>query len=202
MKLFYLALILVQAGFTASSFADCQTSFDPNQVQINWTAYKMTEHVPVHASFKVFTITGPTSGSDIPTILNGLKADLASDSVATGNPIRDTNIVNGFFKTVHGFSFRGSFRNARGGNTDGSLELLLTMNQRTRIVPMTYTVAADGTFTAVGTLDVLDFALGDALTKMNQTCADYHTGADGVSKTWSTVDLTFVVPTTTTCATP
>lgn len=185
---------------SASSRADCQYSFDPSAVQIGWTAYKTTAKVPVNGQFKTFNVQGPVTGSDIPTLLNALDADIATDSVATGNPTRDGNILAGFFKFVKGFNVHGRFRNAVGSAQDGTVELALTINGRWGVVPMNYAIGADSKFTATGTLDLLKFGLGAALTQMNTVCGDYHTGADGVSKTWSTVDLTLAVPVTSTCS--
>jgi hypothetical protein len=41
-------------------------------------------------------------------------------------------------------------------------------------------------------MDVLDFALDGALKDLNRTCEVLHRGPDGVSKTWSEVELKLI----------
>jgi hypothetical protein len=70
----------------------------------------------------------------------------------------------------------------------GTFELKLTLNAKTVKVPMKFAIDA-GTFTADGTLDVMDFGLSNAFASLHKACEALHTGADGVSKTWTPVDL-------------
>jgi len=70
----------------------------------------------------------------------------------------------------------------------------------TRVVPFAYTVTPAGEVTAKGSIDMLDFALKDAHDSIHQTCEELHKGQDGVSRTWTDVDLTLTGKFTKSCA--
>ena len=42
---------------------------------------------------------------------------------------------------------------------------------------------------ATATIDILDFRMKAAYEQLHRACGEQHTGDDGVSKTWTTVDL-------------
>jgi hypothetical protein len=64
------------------------------------------------------------------------------------------------------------------------------MNKIKKDVVGEYTLE-DANFSFTATIDVLDWKAGSAITALNTTCKDLHTGADGKSKLWSEVDLSF-----------
>jgi polyisoprenoid-binding protein YceI len=168
---------------------NCKYTYDPAQVQIVWTAYKTTGKVPVQGHFKSTTLSGPMSGTELPALLNALTADIDATSVDAGSPARNANLLASFFKLWTDTHVHGAIVSAQGDSTHGSFLLSLTMNQQTQSIPMTYALASDGTFTAAGSLDVLNFSMGSALSALTTTCHDAHSGDDGIAKTWSTVDL-------------
>ena len=179
----------------STTTGSCQYSFNPAQAHLTWTAYKTTAKLPVSGEFKNFVFRGPFTGTDVPTLLNSLNVDVALDSVSTGNAFRDGNLVDGFFKAVLSFNAHGRIAHA----TSDSFDLALRLNSRSIYVPMTYEINDSSGFQAKGTLNMADFALGDALSKLDGSCHDYHAGADGISKVWMGVDLTVTVPVTKIC---
>jgi hypothetical protein len=140
-------------------------------------------------------MSGSLVGTDVPTLLNGLNVDVALDSVSTGNAFRDGNLLEGFFKAVLSFNAHGRIAHA----TTDSFDLALRLNSRSLYVPMTYEIGTDGVFQAKGTLNMADVALGDALSKLDGACHEYHAGADGISKVWMNVDLSVTAPVKKTC---
>ena len=53
---------------------------------------------------------------------------------------------------------------------------------------LNYTVN-DATIKLTGEIDLVDFKAEEAVASLNKICEALHTGADGISKTWSTVEL-------------
>jgi hypothetical protein len=73
-------------------------------------------------------------------------------------------------------------------NDDTNGTAKITMNGETKDVPFTYTIV-DKTFSMKATMDINNWNAGAALASLNKVCEVLHTGADGVSKTWSEVAL-------------
>ena len=78
----------------------------------------------------------------------------------------------------------------QGDDQKATIEMKITMNGVSRVVPFAYTATPEGEVVAKGSIDMLDFALKDAHDSIHQTCEELHRGKDGVSKTWTEVDLT------------
>jgi hypothetical protein len=72
---------------------------------------------------------------------------------------------------------------------DHSFVLALNLNGQTKDVTMHYDVKNDQDYTATGSIDLMDFKAGEAVSSLNKKCFDLHKGADGVSKTWSEVAI-------------
>ncbi len=66
----------------------------------------------------------------------------------------------------------------------------ITMNGVSRVVPFEYTATSEGEVSAKGSFDMLDFALQGPFDSLHEACGEMHTGPDGVSKTWTDVEVT------------
>lgn len=187
-------------GFMASqAHAEaCRYSIDPASVTVGYTAYKTTEKVGAEGSFSKVAVKFPRKDSDtLEKLLKGVEGKVDPTKLQTGNPGRDLNIVEGFFKvmpkpivlTARIVDYRGD-----------KLTLSVGMGGTRKIVPMTATYSPEtGAFHAKGTLSVLDFGLKAALESLNARCLDVHKGADGVSKTWPDVDVKLSAQVTRAC---
>jgi hypothetical protein len=167
---------------------------DPASVQVVWTAFKTTQKLAVNGQFTSVKVTAPRTGSgSLPRLLNALKAEIkleGAGSLSTGNPGRDQTLFDHFFKYLKGpVQIQGRIKNAKGSEEGGALTLLLTLNGKTKEVPMNWTRTAEGGLLVKGTLDVLDLGLKTGFDDLHKTCETLHTGPDGVSKTWSEVAL-------------
>lgn len=152
---------------------------------ISFTAYKTTEKVPVVGEFKEVNIIDKGEGNTIKEAINGTVFSVPIGSLATKDTSRDYKIKKFFFEKMVGTdALTGYFEIA--DDTSGVVKL--TMNGVTKDVPFTYTIA-DKTFTMQATMDVTDWNASEALASLNKVCELLHTGADGVSKTWSEVAL-------------
>lgn len=195
LKFFYLfagfSLFFNHPGAWADSSKWC---LDPASVQVVWTAFKTTQKIGVNGNFTTLKVSAPEKGSkSLAKLLNSLKAEIKLEgaaSLSTGNPGRDQTLFDHFFKYLKGpIQIQGKIQSAKGTDEQGELMLQLNLNGKKKPVPMTWTRTPEGTFTAKGSLDVLDFGLKTAFDDLHQTCEALHTGPDGISKTWSEVAL-------------
>jgi hypothetical protein len=178
---------------TLAHAGNCTYELEPQSVKVNWTAFKTTAKAPVGGSFTNIEVAGKNKKKKaLGDLLNSLHAAIAlkdSKSLSTGNPARDQTLFDHFFSKFKNATIDGKFKGAKGSGTEGDLKLAIKMNGKSVEVPMHYTLATDGNFEAKGGLDILDFGLQTAFDELHQNCEVVHKGADGVSKTWSTVDL-------------
>ena len=174
----------------------CMISVDPSSIQINWTAFKTMQKLAVKGSFTEVTLIGELEGATLTSVLSQLEAEIVvkdASSIRTGNPGRDQTLFQHFFSDFKkGPRFTAAMKDLKGTDQEGDFSFRLSMNQKTRSIPMHYKRSESGIFEATGSLDVLDFGLLTALSDLNKTCEVLHRGPDGVSKTWSQVDLKIV----------
>lgn len=181
MRLFIGLAILFSSSIAFS--AKCLTSIKPGTAKVEWTAYKFTEKKAVKGEIKdpQFIIENNKNFQSAMTGLN-FKIDLLK--VESGDAARDTTLREAFFKSMTSTMVEGRVEKLK----KKKLSVLITMNGMSRTVP--FTLKNEGAvYTAEGSIDVLDFAMGKSMESLNKVCQELHKGADGVSKTWSTVDL-------------
>jgi polyisoprenoid-binding protein YceI len=174
----------------------CEYRVDPSSIQVNWTAFKTMQKVAVKGSFTELSVMGELEAEDLESLLGQLEAeiDIKNESlIRTGNPGRDLTIFQHFFshfkkKPV----IKGEIKKPTGNGREGTFGLKLTLNKNSKEIPFRYTLSDAGVFEAQGSMDVLDFALDGALKDLNRTCEVLHRGPDGVSKTWSEVELKLI----------
>ena len=103
---------------------------------------------------------------------------------ASMGPIRDNNVINGFFKKLA----QNETASAKVIGVDASnVEVEVTLNDVTKVLKMPYTIT-DGVLTATASTDVVEYNAADAFKNLVALCTGYHYG-----KSWSDVDLTFSV---------
>jgi polyisoprenoid-binding protein YceI len=175
-----------------SGAGECRYEFLAADVKVGWTAFKTAAKAPVNGSFRDVSVQGPTQGPSIPAVLRGLKAKVNLTSVDTGATPRDENLKAGFFNHIRGEA-EGRF-NAIHGEEAGTLNLDLRFNGISRKVPMTYSYSEAVGFKADGTMDILKFQGKKPLRELEKVCGELHKGSDGVSKTWSTVEIHLTAP--------
>ena len=120
------------------------------------------------------------SSGSLNDILMKSSISINTKEVATGNKARDKKIAKFFFSTMAGgTNIQASVTKV----TKKMVTLSITMNGKTKKVPMSYEVN-NGAFKAKGFIDVLDFSLNDELSAINKACKALHEG-----KTWADVEL-------------
>ncbi len=168
----------------------------PSATRITWTAYKTSAKVPVKGTFKADTSSCSAYATKTPgskTLLgavNGLEFRIPVTDIFSGNEERDGILKQFFFglmaKTM---DLSGTIHlddeNKKAGHVS------LTMNSETHDFPVTFTVSGD-TVSMNGTLNMEQWNIVEAMNSLNEHCKLKHTGEDGVSKTWSVVDINAV----------
>lgn len=193
-------LLFLIAPLAAHAAAPCSYEIDTSTIQVHWTAFKTNQKVAVTGSFAEVTLAGELHGDDLARLLGQLEAEIPAtdaEKIRTGNPARDQTLYTHFFRLIkQAPHFKGQIRNVKvqtgatpAADTNGTFDLRLTMNQKTRDVPFRFTLTPAGAFTATGSINVLNFQMNAALESLHKACEALHTGADGASKTWPDVDL-------------
>lgn len=155
---------------------------------INWTAYKTTAKVPVKGQFSEVTIENVKKDTTVLGALNGLKFKIPINSLITKDTIRDAKLKKYFFGSmINSSTITGTVHiNKENGST-----VDISMNGITRELPIAY-IVNDNKVTIVGNMELDNWQAKAALEALNVVCKDLHTGADGISKTWSDVKIEVV----------
>jgi len=167
----------------------CFYSYDETAgAQVRWTAFKTTAKVPVAAQFDEVNVTTRERSTKITDVLKSVKFNIPTSSTNTANKDRDMKIVKHFFGTMGMDLILGQVKSAEGDNKSGTCTFYLTLNNVEKETVLNYTVE-DATLKLTGEVDMVDFGAEAAVAAINKACEALHTGADGISKTWSVVEL-------------
>jgi hypothetical protein len=188
----FLAAFSVITGARAEQ--NCRFALDQNSIQIDWTAFKTSQKVPVTGSFTEVTLVGELEpGKTLAETLDNLEAEILvnrADKIQTDNIARDQTLYQKFFSLFQKKPLiKGAIKKLKGTASAGTFFLDLEMNRKSLAVPMKYTRDAEGSFIAKGGIDLEDFDLGHALANLQKACGVLHRGPDGVSKTWPVVEI-------------
>ncbi|MEW6270062.1 MAG: YceI family protein [Thermodesulfobacteriota bacterium] len=169
----------------------CTYSVDPSAIGVTWTAFKFTDKTAVKGRFNATKVSGPTSAPSLQALAKGLSMDIDGMSVETDNPARNATISQFFFGVFQpAGKIQASVADVKGDEAKGTIDMKITMNGVTRVVPFAYTATPAGEVEAKGSFDMMDFQLGNAHESIHRTCEEQHKGTDGVSKTWTDVGVT------------
>ncbi len=196
MKKLSLACLVLALSWVGSRAAlgygapTCTYSTDPKDIHLVWTAFKFSDKTPVKGRFNQAVVSGQPSGKSLAALMKGLRMEIDGSSVETDNPGRNATIQQFFFqKFMPPSQLSAMVSKAVGDDTQGTATLRISMNGVTRAVPFAYRATPEGTIEAKASIDMLDFKLKAAHESLHKACEDKHKGPDGVSKTWTQVDL-------------
>lgn len=153
---------------------------------IEWTAYKTTEKIPVKGTFKKVNITSGGEGNTVKEAINNSEFSIPVSSIFTSDTSRDFKIRKFFFNVMDNTKLLSGKLVLENDSTGYAN---ITMNGVTEKLPFTYTVSGKE-FSMTGTMNILDWNAKNAVDSLNVACKDLHKGLDGVSKTWTEVALT------------
>lgn len=168
----------------------CFFSYDEAAgAQVKWTAFKTSEKIGVGGQFDRVNVSSGDKSTKITDILQNIKFNIPTASTNTANVDRDKKIVTYFFGEMKTTDLiLGQVKSCEGDNKSGTCTFYLTLNNVEKETTLNYTVE-DNTIKLTGEIDMVDFGAEAAVASLNKVCEALHTGADGVSKTWSTVEL-------------
>ncbi len=165
----------------------CEFTAQKDSLSVQWTAYKTTEKLPVGGKFTKLEVKGKDSAKTLAKMIEGLTVHADMTSVDTANPARDKTLAEFFFHKLAPTTAEG--RITHYNEKKGTAELSLKFNGHKKMIPLKIEVAGEEV-TATGEMDILNFKAEKAFESLHNQCKDLHKGKDGVSKTWSTVNLT------------
>jgi len=152
---------------------------------INFTAYKTTDKVPVGGKFQKVDILSGGEGATVKEAINNTEFSIPVSSIFTKDTSRDFKIRKYFFGVMDNTKLL-SGKLMLTDEKNGVAEI--KMNGVTEKVDFTYTIVGN-VFNMQGTMDITKWNAVKALNSLNLICKDLHKGADGISKTWSEVAL-------------
>ena len=163
-------------------------SLKESKNNIEFTAYKTTEKVPVKGQFKKVNIISGGEGNSIKEAINNTEFSVPVSSLFTEDTSRDFKIKKFFFAVMDQTTLLSGklvVENDSIGYTT------IKMNGVTNKVPFSYTIV-ENEFSMNATMDIQKWNAAAALNSLNEACKDLHKGKDSISKTWSDVALHIV----------
>ncbi|MCC6137085.1 MAG: YceI family protein [Bdellovibrionaceae bacterium] len=158
--------------------------YKQDSIVVEWTAYKFTEKTGVKGSHKKVTAKIIGVPQSVDEMIAATSFEVDALSVDTANPARDITLKDNFFKLIKSPKITGKILSLK----DGTAKVEISMNGTTKAIDFKV-ASSDAKITATAGIDILDFGMSASLKKINEACYELHKGKDGVSKTWSTVDL-------------
>jgi len=184
-------MILMASMLLSTSLMAADCAID--SFSVNWTAFKTPTKIGVSGTFEKPNLeTRQTKDLCFFSYLPMTTVHIDTSSVKTDNEKRDAAIVNAFFKNM----IDGEYIDAIIKRVDlerKEISVEITMNDITQTIYMPYTYDKK-MFTAKGKIDILNFSASKALNALNEACFEKHKG-----KTWSEVELSFVIVMKNTC---
>ena len=172
-----------------SSSDEVKYQIDAESISLDFMAYKTTGKIGVGGEFGKINVTASELADVKEKALNNVSFSVPISSLFTGNKSRDWKLVNLFFGVMDKTEFlSGTFHSHEANMEDGKGVMDLTMNGKTVDLPYNYSLKGDSMFIST-TLNVLEWDGQEAMDSLNEACYDLHKGADGISKTWSEVDI-------------
>lgn len=173
--------------FLSMSYALDTTScfeYKPNSIEVQWTAYKFTEKKGVSGKLKSVETVLVGKPQSVEDLMLATSFTIDPLSVDSGDAGRDKTLRENFFKLLKLPKISGKIVSF----ASNIARVELQMNGVTKAVEFKISSVAPK-IQATATIDILDFAMADIFKKLHESCQELHKGKDGVSKTWSTVDL-------------
>ena len=194
-------LILTVLTVVSFQFTSCKTDEKKNAVKkevkkvafsletsnnsIDFTAYKTTDKIPVKGKFKKINITKNGNGSTAKGAINNAEFAIPVSSLFTSDVTRDSKLKEFFFGVMDTTSL---LTGKLVLESDSTGVASITMNAVTADLPFFYSIK-EKEFKLNATMNLDNWNAQNAINSLNVVCKDLHKAADGISKTWSEVDI-------------
>ena len=166
--------------------------FDSNKAKIIWKGFKTTDRIQVTGQFEQFDSSRDMKQFDsLEGLIDGLDFSISTSSSASGDPVRDLNLKDYFFKLLtSNFRLTGSL----GYPNNNLIPVTFNTLLGSKTVELSY-FFENSVVEIKGIIDIgIDLGGVMAYESIHQQCEQLHTGGDGVSKTWSEVEVLVRVP--------
>lgn len=180
---FYSLLLLstLITDIPSAAAAACKYFYNNETSKVSWVAFKTPKKLGVNVVFdKIIINPNKKSALKIEDLVIGSTFLIDTTTVNSKNPERDDKLKNFFFiskgKPV---TIEGKVLSLK----ENILEVELKINETKKIILMKTSIVGK-TFSAMGSIDVIDFALSKNLGLIHEACKDLHEG-----KTWSDVEI-------------
>lgn len=165
----------------------CKKGYNESTTSIGFGGFKTTEKKEVKGTFEDFKIDSTVIADTPEEIFAKAVFTIPVLELETKDKGRNRRIRDEYFGNMA--STENITGKVVGFDKDSSVvNIELTLNEITKPVALNYVVSGD-TITLTGKIDILDFDGESALAALNKVCEALHKGSDGVSKTWSDVNL-------------
>ena len=186
-------ILLSMITMASLSYGNGCVLVQADDINVTWKAYKTLAKLGVAGAFKDVTYhPNKKEGKNFKELFVGSKVTIDVTKVDTKNSGRDKTLVESFFSKLAGKGIVGEIVAIKADKSEngkrayhGRVDVNLTMNEHTLIIPMHYNYKA-GHFEAKGDIDLFDFGANGALSSLNKSCFDLHQG-----KTWNDVTIGF-----------
>ena len=171
-----------------TSKASCMYRYNEGTSKLTWTGYKTSAKKGVPGSFNEITVSSEQN-EDPKKVIESINFSIKTSSVETNDESRNQKISTLFFDVMNTPFIEGQIKELK---DDGKAVFEIMMNDITVDVEGDYKL--DGAMFKWSTdIDVSAWNGLMAVESLNEACKDLHTGDDGVSKTWSEVNLSLEV---------
>jgi len=162
--------------------------YSADKTELEWTAFKTTKKVPVKGTFQEMMVKNVSQSNSVEELISSSTFEINTSSVFSNNDSRDYLLKEFFFGIMlNTEKITGSFKDVEGGKGI----VLIKMNDVEYANPFVYE-QKEGLVKISTKIDLANWNALASVESINEKCLDLHRGADGVSKTWSEVDVVIV----------
>ena len=162
-------------------------------LNVSWTGYKTIDKIGVSGVFTDIDYRpNQKEGKNFEELFVGSSVAINLEKIDTKNEARDKNLVKNFFSLLAGDRINAKIVAIKADKKEkgkrvyhGDLDVNLTMNNRSRVIPMRYSYHK-GKFEAKGTLNIYAFDGDMPLRNLSNSCRKLHKGV-----TWFEVAIAF-----------
>ncbi|MDO6737827.1 YceI family protein [Wenyingzhuangia sp. 2_MG-2023] len=162
---------------------------DAETVVVNWVGYKFTNKTGVKGQFQTVEVSSNSEATNMNEALKGVVFSIPVSSIFSNNGVRDAKLKSLFFGIMENTELLSGKVTQINENAG---VISLTMNNETHDLPFTLDVQGKSAYLKA-TIDINKWHAEDALASLHKACELLHTGEDGISKTWNTVDIDAVL---------
>jgi len=167
----------------------CIYSFDRSTARIYWTAFKHSNRVAVNGQIDSVRVMGIEDATNIQDLIRNASINIYPASVNSKDQGRDQKIRTFFFGSMQNTNvITGNTKSLSGNSTSGTGTCALMLNGVTKEVDITYSIENE-TIQIRCSLDFNDFNCEESLSKLQNACAEKHTGIDGKTIFWADAEI-------------